>query len=520
MQTNNQRSFSTYIYKVLKRVHSNKGMSTPALESLDSCMRIIANKLGEHARNFAITENLKTVNTREVEGAVKSLLPLSLSNNAVAFATSAVNKFYDTHAMKDDKVTDPSQTKSEPKQTREFRAGLVFSVSLAEKYLRNRGCNVGSAAPVYLAAVLEFITSSILEVSGKIAVENNMVRIKVRHIQLAVYSDNDLCRMFNRIQIVLLGGGVQPHIDERLLKARNNKRKPNNLSKQVEPTLDSNGQPLPPKPKVHKFRPGTVSLRKIKTFQKSIDNQLCKVHMHSACDVITKDMHKDVRMTQESRDSLHTLIEQKMVEAFMYINELCLHAGRQTVSDEDFDLFFRLKDIDYSHVYELDFKEPGIRRLAQRAGVIRMGKDTWKKATLYIEYLLVRYLRDAVNMMVLQNRTVINIKVLAEGLSLNNIELAVVARKIKRKNKNTNSDQQNKTDGDEETDAVVNEDVDHNQDEKVSKEDVEDVEDVEEVEDVEDVVVETPKPTKVNKPKQNKLKKSPANKVKRATKAK
>lgn len=450
MQTNNQRSFSTYIYKVLKRVHTNKGMSTPALESLDSCMRIVANKLGEHARNFAITENLKTVNTREVEGAVKSLLPLSLSTSAVTFANDAVSKFYNTHLVSRSVKTE-DETKQDTKQTREFRAGLVFSVSLAEKYLRNRGCNVGSAAPVYLAAVLEFLTSRVLEESCKVAVESNMVRIKVRHVQLAIYNDVELSRTFNRLQIVLLGGGVQPHIDERLLKARNNKRKPAKDLK--EQAVDENGQPLPAKPKVHKFRPGTVSLRKIKSFQKSIDNQLCKVHMHHACDMITKDMHKDVRMTQEARDSLHTLIEQKMVEAFMFTNELCLHAGRQTVSDEDFDLFFRLKDVETYNKYELEFKEPGIRRLAQRAGVIRMGKDTWKKATLYIESLLVRYLRDAVNMMVLQNRTVINIKVLAEGLSLNGVELAVVARKIKRKNKNSDSTQKE----DEETDALVKE---------------------------------------------------------------
>ena len=129
--------------------------------------------------------------------------------------------------------------------------------------------------------------------------------------------------MFNRLRIVLLGGGVQPHIDDRLLKARNNKKKSTSTSNTTQ-VLDSNGQVVQPKPKVHKFRPGTVSLRKIKSFQKSIDNQLCKVHMHHACDVITKSMNKDVRMTQEARDALHTLIEQKMVEAFMYVNELCL----------------------------------------------------------------------------------------------------------------------------------------------------------------------------------------------------
>lgn len=500
MQTNNQRSFGTYIYKVLKRVHTDTGMSTPALESLDSSMRILSNKIGEQSRNFAFTENLKTINIREIEGSVKSLLPVSLSDRVVEFANNAVDKFLATN------VPTTTQEPSSTKQTRENRAGLVFSVSLSEKYLRNRGCNVGSCAPVYLAAVLEYITSRILELSGEVAKENKMVRIKVRHIHLAIFGDSELSKTFSKMQIVLLGGGVMPYIDSRLLKSRNAKRK------QVHPPVvqnDKDGQPLPAKPKVHKFRPGTVSLRRIRTFQKSSENQLCKVHMHNACNMITSGMHPDVRMTQEARDSLHTLIEQKMVESFIFVNELCLHAGRQTVSDEDFDLFFRLKDVNTTHTYDLDFKEPGIRRLAQRAGVIRMGKDTWKKATLYIESLLVKYLRDAVNMMTLQNRTVINIKVLSEGLSLNGIELAVVARKIKRKNKLVQSESTGenlndvKVDCEEEEDAVVD-DV-QEEPEEVLKE--------------EPKVVEVPKVEKVvekqSKTKQKVVKKSPETKVKR-----
>jgi histone H2A len=422
MQTNNQRSFGIYIYKVLHQVHPDAGLTTPAMDAMDSCMRIIANKIGTQAREFTCSENLKTIGPREIQCAIKVILNDGLLKHSTSEGTKALCKYTastdaSTAKALDDKASNTSM--SAPKKTRESRAGLTFSVSLAEKYLRDRGCNVGAGAPVYLAAVLEYLAAEMLELSGNVTRDNKMVRIKVRHFQLAISNDNELSSLFRNVKIELLGGGVMPHIDSRIIDARNAKKPVKKTSTSTSTT--------------HRYRPGTVSLRKIRTYQKGTVNQLCKVHMHDACSVVSKDLQDGIRITQEARAAIHTFIEQKLVECFEVVNELCLHAGRQTVSDKDFELFFKLNNVTVTSSYTFKFNEPGIRRLAHRAGIIRMSNSTWNKAVLYIGYLLGKYIFDAVNIAELQHRTVINVKVFVEALALSGIELAIVARKIRRR---------------------------------------------------------------------------------------
>jgi histone H2A len=414
MQTTNQRSFGTYIYKVLKNVHPSAGMSTPAMDAMDSTMRIVANRLGAQAREFTRGEKLKTISNREVQGAVQALLTGELSRHAVNEGTKAVTKFQ-TSVTPSDK--DSTTSMSAPKQTRESRAGLVFSVSLVETYLRDRGCNVGAGAPVYLASVLEYLSAELLELAGNVSRDDKKKRVKVEHLQTAISNDDELNNFFTSMNIVILGGGVVPHIDQRLLDARKNRKR--------VPSKGVNS--------VHRFRPGTVALRKIRSYQKSTEKQLCKVHMHNACDKVLREHLVDVRMTHEARVAIHTLVEQKVVECFQVVNELCLHANRQTVSDADFSLYFKLNNITPVEDEDFEFKEPGVRRLAQRAGIIRMGKETWKQAVGYIGFILHNYLQNATIVMQLQRRTVINVKVLSESLSLRGLELAVVARKIRRR---------------------------------------------------------------------------------------
>ena len=77
------------------------------------------------------------------------------------------------------------------------KAGLQFPVGRIARFMKvgRFAQRVGAGAPVYLAAVLEYLAAEVLELAGNAARDNKKTRIVPRHIQLAIRNDEELNKL-------------------------------------------------------------------------------------------------------------------------------------------------------------------------------------------------------------------------------------------------------------------------------------------------------------------------------------
>ncbi|KAL3146271.1 Histone h2b [Trebouxia sp. C0010 RCD-2024] len=86
-------SYKIYIYKVLKQVHPDTGISSKAMSILNSFIADIFEKIAVETASLARYNKKPTVTSREIQTAVRLILPGELAKHAVSEGTKAVTKF-------------------------------------------------------------------------------------------------------------------------------------------------------------------------------------------------------------------------------------------------------------------------------------------------------------------------------------------------------------------------------------------------------------------------------------------
>ncbi|XP_058481099.1 histone H2B 1/2-like [Solea solea] len=88
-----RESYAIYVYKVLKQVHPDTGISSKAMGIMNSFVSDIFERIASEASRLALYNKRSTISSREIQTAVRLLLPGELAKHAVSEGTKAVTKY-------------------------------------------------------------------------------------------------------------------------------------------------------------------------------------------------------------------------------------------------------------------------------------------------------------------------------------------------------------------------------------------------------------------------------------------
>ncbi|KII88456.1 hypothetical protein PLICRDRAFT_624683 [Plicaturopsis crispa FD-325 SS-3] len=88
-----KETYSSYIYKVLKQVHPDTGISNKAMAILNSFVNDIFERIASEASKLAAYSKKSTISSREIQTSVRLILPGELAKHAISEGTKSVTKF-------------------------------------------------------------------------------------------------------------------------------------------------------------------------------------------------------------------------------------------------------------------------------------------------------------------------------------------------------------------------------------------------------------------------------------------
>lgn len=313
------RFYEIYLTKLLKQVSSENGITSNSKQQLNSILCATTRLISTKTNELTKIAKKKTLSEKEVINALHILFPGDVGKGMVTMCHQSIENYI---AETDRKGV-----------TRQDRAGIIFPPSVTEKYLRNFGYSntmVSNNAPVALAAAMEYLAGEILENASICTKQKKRVRITIRDLEIGVRTDSEINTFFNENNLSFLGGGVVPFIHPTLL-AKKGKRRKGKKSAGKKP---------------HRYRPGTVSIREIRRFQKSSN---CLTLARSPFEKYTRTIiqkllgnESKIKVSKDVFSTLQYFVEQQIVSMIHNSYMAAIHAGRVKLTVSDIKFMKRL----------------------------------------------------------------------------------------------------------------------------------------------------------------------------------
>lgn len=293
-------NFKIYMSRVLKQVHPDVSLAAPAADELNSIINHLGNEIARLAAQTARKNDRKTITSRDVQAGVRLLIPGELAKHAVSEGLKASTKYNKARRIKNE------MSGSVHDQRPTARAGLVFDIARTRRFLNKYKFRIGEMAPIYFAAVIEYITAEILELAGNVTRDRKKRRVSVQSLHLAIQGDSELhCLIETRLKIYL-AGSVKGYDKKKFARKRKGG------AKEIRENAGSNKYLFPKEPFSRLAREIT---------QRTFDN--------------------DYRFTKDAMLILHLETERYLVDLLEKANMNAIHAKRITLMPKDIQLVLR-----------------------------------------------------------------------------------------------------------------------------------------------------------------------------------
>lgn len=102
----NYEEFTSYIYKVIKNLHPDTGVSKKGMMVLNSITNDLFEKISIEATTLARYHSKQTLSANDIQAALKLLLPQEMTEHIIAEGLSAIDKYKksreESKAMRDE----------------------------------------------------------------------------------------------------------------------------------------------------------------------------------------------------------------------------------------------------------------------------------------------------------------------------------------------------------------------------------------------------------------------------------
>lgn len=295
--------FEHHIRKILKEVCSDRDITQQAKSQLND-LAIITCKLISNKISYILrASGKKTITENEIESAIKLIFTGQLCQKSVEEGKKSLQNYLTS--SKDEELKG---------QSRHVKANILIPPSILEKFLRVNDSHISYHAPIFLAGVIEYFLSQLIELANNVSDNNNKkgVRITVYDLETGVRSDRELNSFFTKNNIYFYNSGIVPFIHPHLkTKSGSNDKK---------------------------------SMKIITKLQEEQDYVFPKSFIENKFKSYITLIYPEIRFQKDCFSYFQDYLERWLVEFLQQANNLTLYSKKTRVSENDIELVLSIME--------------------------------------------------------------------------------------------------------------------------------------------------------------------------------